>query len=45
MTNKQPLTKRKKREAKKLFAKQSHSTRPFTLKDYENFPKGETNAA
>lgn len=33
-------TKKAKRAAKKLFKKQPHSTRPFTMADYDALPKG-----
>lgn len=44
MNDKKVLTKRARRSAKKAFAKKPHSTRPFSAKDYENLPKGGTNA-
>ena len=31
-------SKKARRQAKKLFIKTKHSTRPFTLKDYESLP-------
>ena len=37
--NNKPTTKRALRAAKKLFVKQPHSTRPFTIKDYDRLPK------
>jgi len=32
------LSNRKRKQAKKLFAKKPHNTRPFTAKDYEQLP-------
>lgn len=43
-TAKQPLTFKKLRAAKKLFTKQPHATRPLSSIDYNNLPKGYTNA-
>ena len=40
MKGKKVLTHKQLRAAKRLFKKQPHSTRPFTLKDYDNLPKG-----
>ena len=38
---KKPLTKRARKAARKTFAKQPHSTRPFTYADYLALPKGD----
>ena len=43
-TAKQPLTFKKLRAAKILFAKKPHTTRAFTSADYNNLPKGYANA-
>lgn len=43
MTDKQPLTHRAKKAAKRLFKKLPNTTRPFTFADYTALPKGETN--
>lgn len=40
MEDKKVLTKRARRAAKKLFAKQPQPTRPFTSEDYKALPKG-----
>lgn len=34
------MTKKAKRQAKKLFPRKPHTTRPFTIKDYDALPKG-----
>lgn len=40
MKDKQVLSHKQKRVARKLFKKQPHSTRPFTSADYAALPKG-----
>jgi hypothetical protein len=40
MKDKQVLSHKQKRAAKKLFKKQPHSTRAFTSADYAALPKG-----
>lgn len=44
MESKKVLTKRARRAAKKVFAKQPHNTHPFTFEDYKLLPKGEASA-
>lgn len=44
MKDKQVLSNKAKRAAKKLFTKQPHSTRPFNSADYAALPKGGDNA-
>jgi hypothetical protein len=34
-----PTTKKQKKAARKLFKKQPHNTRAFTMKDYDSLPK------
>jgi hypothetical protein len=41
MKDKQPLTHRTRRIAKRLVKKQPNSTRAFTVTDYDNLPKGD----
>jgi len=41
LMNPKPITKKAKRQARKLFAKPQHSTRQFTSEDYKALPKGE----
>lgn len=36
-----PTTKKAKKAARKLFAKPKHTTRAFTMADYDALPKGE----
>ena len=43
MKEKIVLTHRAKKAAKRLFKKLPHSTRPFSITDYNALPKGETN--
>lgn len=44
MKDKQVLSHKAKKAAKRLFKKQPHSTRPFTSADYIALPKGGDNA-
>lgn len=43
MKNEKVLTHKAKKDAKRLFKKLPHSTRPFTSADYAALPKGEVN--
>jgi hypothetical protein len=45
MKEKQVLSHKAKKAAKRLFKKPQHSTRAFTSADYTALPKGESNGA
>ena len=41
MKDKQVLSNKQKRAARKLFAKKPHTTRPFSSEDFKALPKGD----